>query len=69
MAKKRKSKKKPKVERESEFSKEIRYLNTILELTLRARDGKSEELDSLFKNQADRIYDQIENLRKNNDLS
>lgn len=48
-----------------EISKQIRHLETDLHFTLRAIDGKSEDLDALFNSQAERIYRQIDKLKEN----
>lgn len=64
MASKKKSKK---VESESkkEFRKEIKHLEIILNRSLQSIDGKSEGLDSLFTNQANRIRSRIQKLKEN----
>ena len=63
MAKKAKKKTRPKMN--PEISKQIRHLETDLHFTLRAIDGKSEDLDALFNSQAERIYRQIDKLKEN----
>ena len=63
MAKKSKKKSKPKMSKET--SKQIRHLETDLSFTLRAIDGKSEDLDLLFVNQAKRLRGQIDKLKEN----
>jgi hypothetical protein len=42
-----------------EISNEIWHLQNLLTLTLRAMDGRSEELDAFFKNQAQKIAARI----------
>jgi hypothetical protein len=61
----KKAKKKSKLKMSKETSKQIRHLETDLHFTLRAIDGKSEDLDLLFVNQAKRIRSQIDKLKEN----
>lgn len=58
----KKSKKKAKVKNKENVSK-IKHLETLLMLTLRCVDGRSQELDSLFTNQGKRIQTQINKLK------
>jgi hypothetical protein len=63
MAKKTKKKKKVvKKVKEHKNAKEIKYLERLVELSLR-NVGQSESLDKLFKNQADRIQSEIFKLK------
>lgn len=63
MAKKtKKSKKTMKKTKEDKNIKEIKYLERLIELSLR-NVGKSEELDKLFTNQANRLKQQINKLK------
>jgi hypothetical protein len=56
MAKKtKKPKKVVKKVKENKNINEIRYLEKLIELSLRNVNGKSEELDKLFTNQANRL--------------
>lgn len=64
MAKAKKTKKKPKTKRKPVLSKEIRGLNVFLDYTLRAIDGKSDQLDQIFNEQADRLRSQIEKAKE-----
>lgn len=65
MAKKTKKRKKVvKKVKENKNTKEIKYLERLIELSLRNVSGKSEELDKLFKNQADKLQGQIFKLKK-----
>ena len=43
----------------SEVSNEIWHLQNLLKLTLRAIDGRSEDLDNFFRNQAQKIAGRI----------
>jgi len=63
--KKRKTvvKKAPKKIAEHKNANEIRYLEKLIELSLRNVTGKSEELDKLFTNQANRLKEQISKLK------
>lgn len=56
MANKSKSKK---VAKKVEVSNEIWHLQNLLRLTLKAIDGRSEELDTFFRNQAQKIAAKI----------
>lgn len=62
-SKSKNNKKAPKVSINNELLKQIRHLETDLKFTVRAIDGKSEQLDELFKNQAERIKTKINNLK------
>lgn len=46
-------------------SKEIRYLEKLIKYSTQCIDGKSPELDSLFRQQAYRLQTQIDKLVKN----
>jgi regulator of protease activity HflC (stomatin/prohibitin superfamily) len=66
MAKKtKKPKKVVKKTKENKNTKEIKYLERLIELSLRNVTGKSEELDKLFTNQANRMKEQIIKLEAN----
>jgi len=65
MAKKSKKNKKP---QNREYLNQIRYLEILLNISLKSVDGRSEQLDMLFANQARRIQLQINKLKENNGL-
>ncbi len=46
------------------FCKEIAHLEVLLRFSLKAVDNSSEELDSLFTNQANKIRKKIKDLEK-----
>lgn len=46
------------------FVKEFTFLQILLDYTMRVVDGKSEQLDLLFTAQANRIREQMENLKR-----
>lgn len=65
MAKKtKKPKKVVKKVKENKNTNEIKYLERLIELSLRNVTGKSEELDKIFKNQAERIAGQLLKVKK-----
>ena len=65
MVKRSKKKKVAKKKQLSEkVSNKINNLGNMLALTLKAIDGKSDELDGYFKNQATNIQARIDKLRK-----
>jgi hypothetical protein len=64
MATRFKTKKKAVVTQNSEFSSKIKCLEADLKYSLRAIDGKSEVLDKLFTNQANRIGFQIKIIKE-----
>jgi len=69
MVKQAKNKKKPinkKMIKENPNLDQILYLKTLLKYTLKAQNGASESLDTLFLNQADRILDQLAKLSEGN---
>ena len=43
---------------------EFEHLETILTLTMRCIDGRSDQLDAVFKEQANKIYEQMEKLKE-----
>lgn len=47
-----------------ENAKEIRYLEILLTCSLKNINGKSDQLDSLFSNQATRLKKQIQKLKE-----
>ena len=66
MAKKTKKKKPSKSKKLSvKLVKQIQYLKLLKQVSLNAADGKSEQLDSLFTSQADKIQHEIEKLKDN----
>jgi hypothetical protein len=62
MAVKKKNKSKP---ANKELSNKIYRLEVMLKFTTRAIDGRSEQLDSLFSKQADRLMDEIKKVKEN----
>jgi hypothetical protein len=53
------------IPKETENSREIKYLETLIEYSLRAVDGKFEKVDSAFKEQAKRLQDKIDKIKEN----
>ena len=53
-----------KKEEKQEILRKIKNLQTDLKYTLLAIDGKHENLDSIFKQQAEKIEREIETLKK-----
>lgn len=64
MAIRSKKKKKSKVTKKNKFSKEIAYLQRLIKYSLRAANGTSEQLDILFKSQAEKLQAQIDKLEE-----
>jgi hypothetical protein len=62
MAVKKKNKSKP---ANKELSNKIYRLEVMLKFTTRAIDRRSEQLDSLFSKQADRLMDEIKKVKEN----
>ena len=65
MAKRSKKKTARKKTVNKELSNKIRHLEVLMAFTLRNVDGKSEELDVLFSNQAKRIRAELDKLEEN----
>jgi len=65
MASRSKNKKSVKKKISKELANQIRHLEVDLSFTLRAIDGKSEELDDLFTKQANRIKIQLDKAKRN----
>lgn len=61
-------KKKIKKEVNEEIARQIRNLETDLRHTLVAIDGKHEQLDIIFKEQADRLTKELNLLKENSGL-
>jgi hypothetical protein len=60
---KTKSKNKKTIKKDK-FSKEINNLEKDLKFTINAIDGKSEQIDSIFKDQAKKIREEIKKIKE-----
>ena len=60
-----KPKKKSKMSQSKEVLNEIKHLTILMEYSAKNIDGKSEELDSLFTNQVNKLQEKIDKLKGN----
>ena len=65
MASKKKNTKNKKTPINKELGSKIQYLQKLIDISLNQVDGKSEELDNLFTNQANRLKVQLDKLKEN----